>query len=112
MVSHPTSWCVALARFVEELRTAYGERLEGVVLRGSRARRGARASGDSDIDTLIILDAVADYWTEFDRIAPIASRVSLEYDALISAFPASAAAFRAGAGLLLANARDAGERLT
>ena len=77
--------------FVEELRAAYGSRLQQVILYGSRARGDADA--DADIDTLVILDSLEDFREEFARISSFASRISLEFDVLISALPVGAEKF-------------------
>ena len=88
------------------MRALFGPRLEGIVLRGSRSQDAGSES--SDVDLIVLLDAIDDYWAEFDRISPIANRVSLEHDVLISAFPAAATDFRAARGPFLANARERG----
>jgi predicted nucleotidyltransferase len=63
-----------LDRFVTELKGLYAEKLVGVILYGSRAR--GDATEDSDVDTLILLDPCDDFWAEFERIDPLASRLS------------------------------------
>lgn len=97
---------MALNSFVEELRAVYGCRLQQVVLYGSRARGDAGA--EADIDTLVILDSVKDFWEEFGRISSIASRLSLEFDVLISALPVDADKFLHGETPLLINSRREG----
>jgi uncharacterized protein len=44
----------ALVRFVEEARRHYGDRLKGVYLFGSRARRDHKP--DSDVDVAVVID--------------------------------------------------------
>jgi predicted nucleotidyltransferase len=63
------SWQEALGSFVTEVRRACGERLDRVVLYGSRAR--GEAVNGSDIDTLVILDRCDDFWAELDRFEPL-----------------------------------------
>jgi predicted nucleotidyltransferase len=76
------------------------------VLYGSRAR-GEAVEG-SDIDTLVVLDRCDDFWAEFDRIKAIATEVSIEHDAVISALPVGRHDFDLGQRPLLMNARREG----
>jgi predicted nucleotidyltransferase len=85
-------WREALDAFVAGLRLEYGARLEDLVLYGSRAR--GDAGDDADIDTLVVLNPLGDFWEELSRIAPLASRVSLEFGVVISAIPIDAAELR------------------
>jgi uncharacterized protein len=78
-------WQRAVDSLCRDLRDLYGDRLHEVVLYGSHARGDARE--DSDIDILVVLHPLGDYWEEFGRISPIASRLSLEYDLLLSVVP-------------------------
>ncbi len=55
-----TDWRLALDLFVKELRKAYGERFDAVLLYGSRARGDAEEG--SDVDTLVVLDPAEDFW--------------------------------------------------
>ncbi|NLX14478.1 MAG: nucleotidyltransferase domain-containing protein [Phycisphaerales bacterium] len=84
-MSTDSKWKSALELFVAELRQMYGSRLNRVILYGSRAR--GEADDDSDLDILVVLQTLGDFWEELHRINPIASRLSLEYDQLISALP-------------------------
>jgi type III restriction enzyme len=104
------NWRVALRRFVEEVKAVYGPRLVSVVLFGSRAR-GDAVEG-SDIDTLVVLDSCDDFWAERDRIGEIATRVSLEYDTVVSAFPVDRGEFQEGGTPLLMNARREGRQVS
>ena len=85
-------WREALIAFAAELRREYGVRLRDVLLYGSRAR--GEAQDDADIDTLVVLDPLGDFWAEFSRIAPVASRLSLEFGVVISAIPVDAEKLR------------------
>lgn len=80
---------------IQELRAAlnhlYGERIERIVLYGSRARGDARA--DSDYDVAVFLSDMADRWQEIDRIVEIEARMLDETGAVINALPFSAGAY-------------------
>ncbi len=94
-------WRSALQQFAEAMKSLYGNRLSRVLLYGSRAR--GDASEASDIDVLVVLTSGADFWVEFKRISPVASRISLENDVVISAIPVDTDEFRAGRTPLLTN---------
>jgi predicted nucleotidyltransferase len=79
-----------LKRFRAALDEIYGDRIERVVLYGSRARGDARA--DSDYDVAVFLRGFADRWQEVDRIIPIVTGITDETGAVIHAMP-----YRAGA---------------
>ena len=66
----------ALRRFRAALSEAYGERLERVVLYGSRARGEARL--DSDYDIAVFLHDMPDRAAELDRLADIATDILYE----------------------------------
>ena len=108
MTSVP-AWRAALDDFVDELKLAYGARLDAVVLYGSRARDDAEPA--SDIDTLVVLNPRGDFWVEFERISPLASRVSLKHDVVISAIPVDRSELREATSPLLVNARREGLRV-
>lgn len=71
----------------EQLVALYGPRFRKLVLFGSQARDEAIAG--SDVDLLLVLDAVSDFWAEYSVIEEIMSRLSLEYDVAISVFSIS-----------------------
>jgi len=102
-------WKSALRRFGEELRRVYGKRLRGVFLYGSRAR--GDATPESDIDTLVLLATCEDFWTECKRISPVASRVSLDHDVVISAMPVDADGFAVDPRPVIVNARREGRMI-
>lgn len=56
-----------LSRFRDDLGRLYGERLDRVVLFGSRARGDAEP--DSDYDVAVFLKDMPDRWAEIDRLA-------------------------------------------
>jgi predicted nucleotidyltransferase len=79
-----------LARLRAALEEIFGERIERVVLFGSRARGDSRA--DSDYDVAVFLRDFADRWQEVDRIIPVVTDIIDETGAVIHAMP-----YRAGA---------------
>lgn len=81
-----------LIKFCAALGELYGERLERVVLYGSRARGDARP--DSDYDVAIFLKDLSDRWAEADKIAVVATKILDETGAVIHAMPYRAAAYR------------------
>ena len=81
-----------LAKFRGALRQMYGERLERVVLYGSRARGDAGV--DSDYDVAVFLENLADRWAEADKIAVAATDILNETGVVIHAMPYPAGAYR------------------
>jgi predicted nucleotidyltransferase len=67
----------------------YGERIERVLLYGSRAR--GDASADSDYDIAVFLEDLSDRWTEADKIAVATTDILQETGDLIHAMPYPAA---------------------
>ncbi|MBF0464146.1 MAG: nucleotidyltransferase domain-containing protein [Nitrospirae bacterium] len=77
-----------LARFRAALDEIYGDRIDRVVLFGSRARGDGRE--DSDYDIAVFLKSLSDRWAELDKLAVL--RVSFIDDtgAFFDAWPYSA----------------------
>lgn len=75
-----------LHQMLEELREGleglYGQRLRGVFLFGSHAR--GEAHRGSDVDVLIVLDVVSDYYGEIRRTSRLNAELSLRYGASLS----------------------------
>ena len=63
----------------------YGDRVERIVLFGSRARGDARS--DSDYDVAVFLKNLSDRWGEADKIAVIATDILSETGEVIHAMP-------------------------
>jgi predicted nucleotidyltransferase len=80
-----------LKRFRAALDALYGERIERVVLFGSRARGDAR--DDSDYDVAVFLNDLADRWQEVDRIVPLVTDVLYEDGAFIHVMPHRAGSY-------------------
>lgn len=79
-----------LKRFRAALDDMYGDRIERVVLFGSRARGDARP--DSDYDVAVFLRDMADRWREFDRLADLGTEMLDKTGEIVHAIP-----YRAGA---------------
>ena len=80
-----------LKRFRAALRALYGDRIERVVLFGSRARGDARE--DSDYDVAVFLKSLADRWQEVDRIVPLVTDILYEEGAFIHVMPHRAGSY-------------------
>ena len=74
-----------LTKFRAAIDGLYGNRVECVVLFGSRARGDAQ--DDSDYDVAVFLKDLNDRWAEADKIALAAMNVFDETGALIHAMP-------------------------
>jgi predicted nucleotidyltransferase len=81
----------ALKRFRAALDALYGDRIERVVLFGSRAR--GDAEDDSDYDVAVFLKDLADRWRELDRIVPLVTDILYEDGVFIHAMPHRAGAY-------------------
>ena len=81
-----------LKRLRAALDRLYGDRIERVVLFGSRARGDARE--DSDYDVAVFLKSLADRWQEVDRIVPLVTDILYEDGAFIHAMPHRAGSYR------------------
>jgi predicted nucleotidyltransferase len=81
-----------LKRVRAALDDLYGERIERVVLFGSRARGDARE--DSDYDVAVFLRDLTDRWYELDRLADLRTEFLEDADAFIDAKPYPAGAYR------------------
>jgi predicted nucleotidyltransferase len=78
-----------LKRFRAALDTLYGDRIERVVLFGSRARGDAR----EDYEVAVFLKSLADRWREVDRIVPLVTDILYEDGAFIHAMPHRAGSY-------------------
>jgi predicted nucleotidyltransferase len=81
-----------LKRFRAALDELYGERIERVVLCGSRARGESRA--DSDYDVVVFLMDLTERWQEIDRIIPVVTDIIDDTGAVIHAMPYRAGAYQ------------------
>jgi predicted nucleotidyltransferase len=78
-----------LRRIRTSLHMIYGDRIERLILFGSRARGDAHA--DSDYDIAVSLEGLIDRWREFHRLADLRTEILAETGAFLEARP-----FRAG----------------
>jgi predicted nucleotidyltransferase len=81
-----------LTRLRRALDELYGERIERVVLFGSRAR--GDATEDSDYDVAVFLRDLGDRWQELDWLADLRSDFLENADVFIDAKPYPAGAYR------------------
>lgn len=88
------------------LTQTYGERLKGVILYGSMARK--QATSHSDMDLLILLTPPFDYFTELRKLVDVLYPIQLESERLISAKPVSVKDYEAGKLSLYRNAKREG----
>lgn len=93
-----------LKRLRAALDALYGDRIERVVLFGSRARGDAHE--DSDYDVAVFLNNFIDRWQELNRLADVRSKILFEADAFIDAKPYSAGAYRNRTSLMAEIRRD------
>jgi predicted nucleotidyltransferase len=86
LINDPT-----LMRFRQALGRLYGNRLERVVLYGSRARDDARP--DSDYDVAVFLRDMQDRGAELWRLAGLSSSIIDETGGVVHAMPYPAGAY-------------------
>lgn len=91
------------------LERAFGARLRGIVLFGSRARGDATEA--SDIDLLVLLEDPPASGRDIDTIVEAVYPLQLELDVAIHALPATASRFERGEFALYRNAQTEGVRL-
>jgi len=81
-----------LAKFRAALAEMYSDRLERVVLYGSRARGDAEP--DSDYDLAVFLKDLTDYWAESNKLALATSDILSDTGMLIHAMPFPAGSYQ------------------
>src|ERR1700674_5026886 len=87
-----------LSRFRAALDEVYGERIERVVLFGSRARGDARP--DSDYDVAVFLKDLGNFGKEAGRIAEIETDILYDTGAVINAMPLKAGSYGERTGFM------------
>jgi predicted nucleotidyltransferase len=80
-----------LRRFRDAVAALYGDRLERIVLFGSRARGDARE--DSDYDVAVFLRGLDDWWPEMQRLNRIGGEILWDTGAVISPKPFESAEY-------------------
>jgi uncharacterized protein len=80
-----------LTRFAAEVRAAYGDRLERIVLFGSRARGDHRP--DSDYDVAVFIYEPGTLWQELGVLCKITRAIEEDTGAEISPKPLSAGSY-------------------
>lgn len=93
-----------LKRFRAALDETYGDRLERVMLFGSRARGDARA--DSDYDVAVFIKDLDSLARELDRLADMETDILYDTGAVINALPFRAGAYRERTGFMHELRRD------
>jgi predicted nucleotidyltransferase len=81
-----------LTQFRAALNEIYGDRIDRVVLFGSRARGDERP--DSDYDIAVFLKSLPNRWVELDRLADLRVSFLDETGAFFDAKPYPATAYR------------------
>jgi predicted nucleotidyltransferase len=81
-----------LKRFRTAIQAHYGDRIERVVLYGSRARGDARP--DSDYDIAVFLRNPASFWVEMGPLSEIETDILYDTGAVISAKPFPAGSYQ------------------
>ena len=105
-ITNPSRQNSVIKKCKETLAKYYGDRLKGVVLYGSMARKQATSS--SDVDLLVLLTPPLDYFVELRQLVDVLYPIQLESDRLISAKPVSTKDFEAGSISLYRNAKREG----
>ncbi len=93
-----------LIRFRAALDALYGDRLERVVLFGSRARGDARA--DSDYDLAVFLRDFGAFAAELDGLVDVETDILYDTGAVINALPFPAGGYEERTGFMHELRRD------
>jgi len=95
-----------LGRYRKGLERLYDERLRGLYLFGSYARGDAEEG--SDVDVLIVLDAVESTWSEIQRTSELTAELSLEFGVTVCGLFTSERRWRARESGFLRSVLDEG----
>lgn len=72
------------AELREGLKKTYGDRLRGLYIYGSYAR--GMAEPGSDVDILLVLDRIDNYFAELQKTGHLIAALSLRHDVVLSRF--------------------------
>lgn len=97
---------IIITKCKETLAKYYGNRLKGVILYGSMARKQSTSS--SDVDLLVLLTPPLDYFIELRKLVDVLYPIQLESERLISAKPVLVSDFELGSISLYRNAKREG----
>lgn len=97
------------ARVTRDLRRLYGDRLRGVSMIGPWAR--GQAHPESELELLVVLDAVPDRWEERRRMDRVMWRHSVRNDTVVICAPVTEADLERGGTPLLERAVAEGVRV-
>ncbi|HJU14950.1 MAG TPA: nucleotidyltransferase domain-containing protein [Stellaceae bacterium] len=103
-MSVPVTEDPVLKRFRAALDALYGERIERVVLFGSRARGDARA--DSDYDLAVFIRGFGAFSAELDPLVEVGTDILYDTGAVINALPFPAGAYEERTGFMHELRRD------
>jgi predicted nucleotidyltransferase len=95
-----------LTEIRSRLEKAFGDRLQGIVLYGSRAR--GNAVEQSDLDLMVLLAGTVRLGRDLEKIIDALYPVQLEIELAIHALPVSHTVFEAGLYTLHRNAKEEG----
>lgn len=90
-----------LRRLRTALEDVYGDRIERLVLFGSRARGDARADSDYDVALFLHGYQPSDFWAETGRLAEVTTRLLHEVWVVINVKPFPAGWYAARVPLML-----------
>jgi predicted nucleotidyltransferase len=93
-----------LTRFRAALDVVYGDRIERVVLFGSRAR--GEAQPGSDYDVAVFLRNPGSFWQETGPLSEIETAILYDTGAVINALPFAAGTYRERTGFMGELRRD------
>ncbi|MBD2258829.1 nucleotidyltransferase domain-containing protein [Pseudanabaena sp. FACHB-2040] len=88
------------------LKNLYSERLERLMLFGSRAHQ--EAEPDSDIDVMVVLKGEIDPWIEIERTGEFISDLCLTYSVVICNVFVSASRYQSQGNALIRNVYQEG----
>ena len=92
MFNNPVTLDLILKRLRCALNELYGDRIERVVLFGSRAR--GDANEESDYDVAVFLNDLTDRWRELDRLTDLRADFLEDADIFVDAKTYPAGAYR------------------